>query len=564
MPSGGESRRRHRLEDRAALGRGHWSKPLPSAVGRGASQQTTPCGWPTQPTGRCLASTLATVRVVTSVLLGNPPQDVVGVSEGTYVTVGSSGAEQRGGGAQARTSPRTSIPSTPRSRGGASPAGGILEPDERRARRLPEGRRWPGRRARGRSRLVAARPHGGWEDVHLPAQAGHPLLERGPGAAGRFPTRPRAGFRARLGGAPYYTGIVGADRSRKGKSCELSRGIVADGPAGDRHRSRLREPDGDFLMNWPMPWAYAVPVSTPSHEVSARARPRYWTVPDRRVSAEGQGRSRLIRNTRFREWSPDAQPQGFPNSISLSWRYERPIRHIRATEGGVTRGRSDVALGSGPPLSKDDHRRLAARYPGQLHVSTTFVTAYLFLNTRLPPFDDVHVRRAVNHAFDSDTYVERLGGRLAPTCQILPPNFPGYRPTCLYAFGGLDGLNRARRQVAGAGVVGTQVTVWVPEPGVIRARYVASVLQRSTSAQMCGPCPSIRQGRDDRLPRQGRRLPQWSADRLPPGGSQTTRRPPPSSRRFSVVRHAGLVADNLSRSAIAPSTRRWLARQRCR
>ena len=52
---------------------------------------------------------------------------------------------------------------------------------------------------------------------------------------------------------------------------------------------------------------------------------------------------------------------------------------------------------------------------------------------RMPPFDDVRVRRALNLAVDR-AKVERLIGLGAPpTCQILPPNFPGYVPTAVHA-----------------------------------------------------------------------------------------------------------------------------------
>jgi peptide/nickel transport system substrate-binding protein len=72
-----------------------------------------------------------------------------------------------------------------------------------------------------------------------------------------------------------------------------------------------------------------------------------------------------------------------------------------------------------PPLSKRELAPLATRYPGQLRLTTTVATNDFFLNTRVPPFDDVRARLAVNYALDR-------------TCQILPPNYPSYRRACLY------------------------------------------------------------------------------------------------------------------------------------
>ena len=115
----------------------------------------------------------------------------------------------------------------------------------------------------------------------------------------------------------------------------------------------------------------------------------------------------------------------------------------------------------------------------------------LVLNTRLPPFDDVRVRRALNYAVDRErlrdtTIGEGLG---QPTCQVLPPSFTGYRRYCPYtaapsANGTWKGpdMARARALVRASGTAGQSVTVWMP--GWLRynnadgARYVASVLNR--------------------------------------------------------------------------------------
>ena len=157
----------------------------------------------------------------------------------------------------------------------------------------------------------------------------------------------------------------------------------------------------------------------------------------------------------------------------MSWRFGLDASaHVRAVE----RGGADVAPGVVGPLSKSELDVLAVRYPNQLHVSTQFSTNYFFLNTRVPPFDDVRVRRAVNVAFDREAFTRLLGRAFAPTCQILPPNFPGYRPTCPYVSGGVTGLDRARRLVRSSGTAGARVRVWVPSPLAEQGRYMVSVL----------------------------------------------------------------------------------------
>jgi ABC-type transport system substrate-binding protein len=101
------------------------------------------------------------------------------------------------------------------------------------------------------------------------------------------------------------------------------------------------------------------------------------------------------------------------------------------------------------------------------------------------------VRRALNYAIDRGEIVRLYGGRpvAAPTCQVLPPGLPGYRPYCPYTrdprapgrWNGRD-LARARRLVAASGTRGARVTVWgwTDDPTITPdvVRYAASVLRR--------------------------------------------------------------------------------------
>jgi peptide/nickel transport system substrate-binding protein len=273
-------------------------------------------------------------------------------------------------------------------------------------------------------------------------------------------------------GAQYYDGIVGANRCANGKSCHLSRGIVTD-RAARTVTFHLTAPDADFLAKLALPPAFAVPAGTPAHDVGANPIPATgpYRIAEYRKKAK---RLRLVRNRSFREWSAEAQPRGYLDSISWSWRLGLdPSARVRAVERGV----ADVALGGSPSLSKPQLDALAMRYPSQLHVSAQLGTTYFFLNTRVRPFDDARARRAVNDAFDREAFTRLLGRAFAPTCQILPPNFPGYRPRCPYIAGGVTGLDRARRLVRSSGTAGARVTVWVPSPIAEQGRYMVAVLR---------------------------------------------------------------------------------------
>ena len=167
----------------------------------------------------------------------------------------------------------------------------------------------------------------------------------------------------------------------------------------------------------------------------------------------------LVRNPYFRQWSYAAQPAGYPSVI----RYER-MASLRRQESAVIAGRADLAL-----LLPGDDQSLAVRYPARVHFGLGLATGYVSLNTRLPPFTNIKARQAVNYAIDRDRII-RLGdaapGQATATCQMLPPDFPGYQPYCPYTAGAGDGawhgpdMAKARRLVRESGTTNAPVTVW--------------------------------------------------------------------------------------------------------
>jgi YVTN family beta-propeller protein len=410
--------------------------------------------------------------IVQTVRLGNPPQGIALLSKRLYVAVRSAGSEHRGGTLRAlATNPVDSI-----------------DP----ARSQPWV--WPVL-IMTNDGLVGFRRVGGVQGAQLvPDLAAALPMPTDGGKTYTFQLRPGVRYangklvqpgdfkRAiervfEVGGLYYaypYVDVVGARRCAKGNPCDLSRGIVAD-RAARTVTFHLRAPDADFLAKLALPPAFAVPAGTPAHDVGTDAIPP--TGPYRIAAYRKEAKTlRLVRNRSFREWSADAQPRGYPDSISWSWRFELDASaRVRTVE----RRAADVALSGGSSvgqLSTARLKALAVRRPNQLHLNAQLGTTYFFLNTRVPPFDDIRVRRAVNDAFDRDAFARQLGTAFAPSCQILPPNFPGYRPTCPYASGRPAGLDEARRLVRRSGTAGAHVAVWVPEPIADQGRYLVSVL----------------------------------------------------------------------------------------
>jgi YVTN family beta-propeller protein len=280
--------------------------------------------------------------------------------------------------------------------------------------------------------------------------------------------------KAEAAAADPYQAIVGAGRCGKRPSrCDLSRGIVTDDQVGTV-TFRLVKSDPEFLFKLALPSAYVVPAGT-----SLRApvhRPVPATGPYRVASVSRRGSMRLVRNPYFREWSTAAQPAGFADEI-----VSRPVAGTAQPVQLVAQGKADYT-------SADVGERLAVRpvHRPQLHVQPLPMTFYLVVDTRRPPFDDVRARRAVNFALDRNRFLRLGGGTSAarPTCQVLPPNFPGYEPYCPYT---LDpkarlgwtapDLMKARRLITASGTAGTKVELWWNRDFGERAgRYVERVL----------------------------------------------------------------------------------------
>jgi peptide/nickel transport system substrate-binding protein len=135
----------------------------------------------------------------------------------------------------------------------------------------------------------------------------------------------------------------------------------------------------------------------------------------------------------------------------------------------------------------DRLQELQTRYASQLHLNPMPATYFIILNTTLPPFDDVRVRRALNYAVDRAAVARAQGGpaNFRPTCQIRPPRAAGYRPYCPYTIDPsptgewkAPDLALARRLVAASGTVGMRVTVYTMPERMPATREVVSALKR--------------------------------------------------------------------------------------
>jgi YVTN family beta-propeller protein len=257
-------------------------------------------------------------------------------------------------------------------------------------------------------------------------------------------------FRASSDGRGFYEGIVGGLAcTRKPGRCDLSRGVVTDDVARTV-TFHLREPDPELLYKLALPLAFVVPSGTPL----PGTRPAPGTGPYRFERYERGKLIRLVRNSHFRAWSSAAQPQGIPDTIELRG------RSAAGAVFAVESGRADVSDVSDGRL--DDVR---TRYPAQVRITPRPATLLAQLNTTRPPFDSLAARSAVAFAVDRRRLAELAGGPdvVQPTCQVLPPSTPGYRPYCPHTARPTGGswtapdLARARELVRRSGTRGMRV-----------------------------------------------------------------------------------------------------------
>ncbi len=272
-------------------------------------------------------------------------------------------------------------------------------------------------------------------------------------------------FRVRSPVAPAFAVIAGAGRCGPA-ACDLARGVAVD----DSRRTvvfHLTRPDREFLFKLAYVFIAPVPPGTPWTEV--RGLPFPGTGPYRIAEADSR-HMRLVRNPFFEEWSRAAQPEG--NSDEIVWRFGLTAA---AEARAIAAGRADWMFDNVPRSLLGELRR---RRPAQLHGNVIPETDFVQIDTRRPPFDDVRVRQAINLAIDRREVVQLYGGGARPTCQILPPDVPGYRHYCPYPYD----PSRARKLIGAAGARGAQVRIGAfsddatVSPAVVR--YLASALRR--------------------------------------------------------------------------------------
>jgi peptide/nickel transport system substrate-binding protein len=260
------------------------------------------------------------------------------------------------------------------------------------------------------------------------------------------------------GPTSFYSGIVGADKC-SAKKCDLSQGVVADDSAYTL-TINLAAADPEFLQKLALPFVYVVPASTSKKLTGNNVPPG--TGPYMWQSYNPNSQAVLVRNPHFKQWSAAAQPNGYPDKI-----VEKYGQTVTDAVTAVENNQADAVF-AGDVIPSDRLNELnSAKYASRVHVNALTADWYFALNTRTPPFNNLKARQAINYAADRSAYVKIGGGPslAVPTCQILPPNFPGYKPYCPYTAGTdhtkwtAPDLAKAKQLVQQSGTAGMKVVV---------------------------------------------------------------------------------------------------------
>ncbi len=209
----------------------------------------------------------------------------------------------------------------------------------------------------------------------------------------------------------YLGDIVGAREHFFG----LAEGIEGIEVVDDRTvRIRIDAPKPYFLAKLTYPTAFVV------DRQQVEGNPRNWT-----RQPNGTGPYRLV------EWrlgerivleAFDGYHLGTPKLAQAVY--------LLSGGSALTRWENDELDVAGISLNDIERARDPNSDLGQFYTEwPQFSISYLAFNTSVPPFDDVHVRRALGMAIDRERIANiTFNGMLAPATGILMPQLPGYVP----------------------------------------------------------------------------------------------------------------------------------------
>lgn len=269
------------------------------------------------------------------------------------------------------------------------------------------------------------------------------------------------------GGAPFFTGIVGAADYQSGKANSIS-GIKTDDKTG-KITIQLTKPNGQFLDELAIPFTAPVPPDTPAKDQTPNPPPS--TGPYMISKSDPGHQFVLERNPEWAKTNEKLVPNvPTPHADKIT---ETVVKNLSSQTTQVEQNQADFMI---DPPPTDRIPEVESKYPDRFRKEVTVSTYYFWMNTQQPPFDDLKVRQAVNYALDPAALQRIYGSLMSPTQQVLPPNMPGYSKFELYP----HDLNKAKQLIQQANPSDKDITVWTDdeEPNDRAGAYLQDVLKQ--------------------------------------------------------------------------------------
>ena len=259
-------------------------------------------------------------------------------------------------------------------------------------------------------------------------------------------------------------GVSGPNGFATTKKGHIS-GIITD-DAARTIEIQLDHPEGDILYILALEFAHFVPAGTPASDQSTHPIPA--TGPYMLQSYTPNRGFTLVRNPNYNNQIP-TMPPGNPDKV-----VGKIVTDPVASYQQVVSGKSDYDYNQVP---NDRLPEAQDKYKDQLRIYTNANTWYYFLNNRIPPFNNIKARQAVNYAIDRQAIVSGpYGGLGRPTQNFLPPGYPQYKKITDYTFD----LAKAKQLVKESGTSGATVDVYGTneEPAKGTVEYLAGQLTK--------------------------------------------------------------------------------------
>jgi peptide/nickel transport system substrate-binding protein len=274
-------------------------------------------------------------------------------------------------------------------------------------------------------------------------------------------------FKVDSPGVGFFSNIKGVSGSSG--FAETKKGHIAGIVTNDANRTidiTLDNPQGDILYILATQFASILPAKTPASDQSTQGIPS--TGPYMIQSYVPSRNFTVVRNPNYNDQIP-TMPSGNPDKV-----VGKIITDPVAAYQQVATNKSDYDFQVVP---NDRLPEAQSKYKDQLRIYTSPNTYYYALNNKLPPFNNLKARQAVQYAIDRNAIISGVYGGLGkPTQNFLPPDYPQYKKIDAYTFD----LAKAKQLVQQSGQAGATVDVYGPneDPSKSSTEYLANQLAK--------------------------------------------------------------------------------------